>query len=347
MDSKTKTDKGISPDILGTNSKRTLQAFDQLSKNLNYEIQQFVEENYDSKNISEKWDKHVKEFGYLERYQKKLEEISKKCEDGLKKISDELINELKPSSDSKTITDVEFDHVTPWEKYIKIPVPNLLNFVSAKGWAEKIVVNSGATSFSSLFESKETKIRNAKDKLYKQLTEVGFKMLQTINTQTRDILTKQMLKNIDEFSNIIAGYALMLARIAEAQGKIGETFIEEYSDLNSIIFDEASIYKSGSGIPNILATMRIPGEISIAITETFYIDAKAISELLEEKFVVIEPLSNWEKTMKKILECDFKIDTYQLEFETDNKAYSITPQDKVDATRLKLAQQISPYPIMD
>ena len=320
--------------------------FDQLSQNLNYEIQQFVEENYDAKDISEKWDKHVQEFGYIERYQQLVEKYSKECEDGLQNLSKELADELYELSKGNTLTNINFEEIHSWTKDDEKVPPNLLKVVQSKGWAANITAATNSSIFPSFFESKENKIRNAKDKLYKQLKEVGFRMLSKINNSARDVLTNRLMKNIDDFSNIIASYALLLGRLGESQSNIAETFIDEYSNLNTVIFDEAASYSGGGSIHGIRATMRIPGEISIVISEDTFVNTRAISELLDEKFYVIEPLNNWEATMKKVLKCDFKLNSYQLEFETDNKAYSVTPQDKVNPSRLKLAQQISPYPLM-
>lgn len=320
--------------------------FEKLSKNLKYEISQFVEENYKNKDFNEKWTNHIKQFGYVERYKELLESLSVECSDRLKQLGDELTHDLKHNFKGKTQTNIEIEGTTPWEKYADIVLPNISLTIPVKGWTSHSEIISNSKGFMSLFENKENLLRESKEKLHKQLTDSSFNMLTKLNNQVREVFTKQFLGNIDEFSKLIANYALMLARIGESQSEIAETLIEAYEGLNSVLFDEAISFKNEGKIYNQKATMRIPGQMAIVIAESSTVDEKAISELLGEKFLVTQPQSNWKGTMKKVLDCDFKLNSYQLEFENDNKTYSVIPEEKVDAMRLKLAQQISPYPIL-
>ena len=259
-----------------------------------------------------------------------------------------MTNELKYSLAGKTQTDIEIKGTMPWTQYIKISLPKLENFVSVSEFSANVTDNTNLKfgGFFSFFENKENKIRDAKDKLFKQLKDSSFAALTKVNNQAREILNKYMLVNIDEFSNVLANYALMLARLGKSQSEIAENLIGEYNELNSVLFEDAFSYKGVENVWGIRATMRIPGEMSIVIVDNTDINPHDISELLGERFFIMKPQKNWNENMKKVLHCDFKLDSYQLDFETDDKTHSVTPLEKVNPTRLKLAQQISPYPIM-
>ena len=136
-------------------------------------------------------------------------------------------------------------------------------------------------------------------------------MLNNINEQAHDILSRQIFGKVEDFSNMLLSYSHTLAQLGESQSKIAETVIEEYSNLNKTLFVDAVQYKRAGIFNEIRATMRIPGTASVIIARTSKINTRAVSELLIE-----------------------------------NKTFSIMPKNQVPVQRLKLAQQISPYPVI-
>lgn len=319
--------------------------FMELSKNLKYEIPNFAEENYNNKDVKEEWERHVKQFGYAERYQELLGKISKECETQSKKFGDEFKQELKLNFNGKTQTNIEFEDTTPWEKYAAIVLPNLLMLVPGIGWTARVAIGVGTAFFQSFFEDKEKKVRRAKENLKKQLEESSFDTLSKINNQARDVLNKQILSNIDDFSDMLLSYSYMLVQLGESQSQIAETLLGEYNDLNEILFAEAVKYKNAGNISEMRSTIRIPGEFSAVLIEKPMLDDAALSKLLNEKFVTIKLLDNWNEILRYMLGCDFDLVTYTFN-KVDVKTYSVVPKEKISPLKLKLAQQISPYPII-
>ena len=127
---------------------------------------------------------------------------------------------------------------------------------------------------------------------------------------------------------------------------MAETLLGEYNDLNETLFYEAVKYKKAGSISEMRSTLRIPGEISAILMENPTVDDEALSELLGEKFLTIKLLDNWNDILRKILGCDFDLDSYPINAGVDGKTYSVTPREKISETEFKLAQQISPYPII-
>ena len=320
--------------------------FSELSQNLKYEISNFAEENYENENVKEEWNRHIKQYGYVERYQELLEKISKDCQAQSKKFGEDFTQELKLNFNGKTQTNIKLEDTTPWEKYAAVVLPNLLMLVPGIGWTARVAIGVSTAFFQSLFEDKETKIRRAKDSLRKQLEESSLDTLSKINNQARDVLNKQILGNVDDFSDMLLSYAYMLVELGESQSQLAETLLGEYNDLNEVLFNEAVKYKNAGDISEMRSTMRIPGEISAVVIEKANVDEEKISKLLNEKFVTIKLLDNWNDIMKEVLGCDFDLITYSFNTKIDGKTYSVVPKGKVPPLKFKMAQQLSPYPII-
>ena len=94
------------------------------------------------------------------------------------------------------------------------------------------------------------------------------------------------------------------------------------------------------------STMRIPGEISAVVMERKTVDDAALSKLLNEKFVIIKLLDSWNDIMRDVLGCDFDLVTYTFSTKVDGKTYAVIPKEKVSPLKFKIAQQLSPYPII-
>ncbi len=323
------------------------QIFSELSENLNYEILKFAEHNYKEKNINEKWAQRINQFGYVERYQQLLETVSAECLEELKKLNDHLIQELEIFFNGELQKNIGFESAETFKKYIAVTLPKISAAVPKINYSPEEINNKHTSIFGAFFERKDVQTRDAKKNLQSQLNDATLEMLAKINNQARYILNKQILGNINIFIDALINYSHILAQLGKSQSEIAETLIGDHEELNSILFMEAINYKNAGHIYKVKATMRIPGEISVIIAEDSDIDTQKISELLEEKFIVMSAQENWNDTMKKVLECDFDLDTYQIEIETDEKTFSVTPKEKISEQKLKLAQQISPYPIMN
>ena len=325
--------------------------YSELSDNLKYEAQHFAEENYnidekyDLDALNEKWRQHIKQFGYVERHHELLKTFAQECETQLKKFGSELTQELKISFDGKTQTNFTLDSDTDWEDYAKL-LPNLLIFLPGIGWTARIAIVAATAIFHSWFTKKEKKITAAKENLRTQIEKASIEELSKISNKARDILNKQIFGKVEDFSGMLRDYSYMLAKLGAAQSELAETLIGEYSDLNEIIFARAVKYQNAGDISEVRLTTRIPGELSMILIEDPTVNTEAVSELLGEKFLAIQPLDNWKDTLKKILGCDFELISYATGNSVEDKIYSIKPKDEVKQINLKLAQQVSPYPII-
>lgn len=330
-------------EIWNNSQAKLHRLFDELSNDLKAKIPQFVEENYNAPDINEKCTEFFQNLNYGERYQKLFEEFFAEYKNGLKRFSDELAQESDYSFNGKARANIQVGSDDTLRKYIIAIAPSVLMLVPGINLATVLAVTVGNTILNFFVGDSKSKL---KEKICTQLNESGVEMLNNINNQAHETFNKQISGNIEKFSNIVMGYANMLARHGKSQSEIAETLIEDYNQLNTALFTEAVQYKQAGSFEEIRATMRIPGTVSVVIAEDSDVNTKVISALLNERFFVVNPLESWENSIRKMLGCDFDLDAYTTDPENNEKTFAIIPKRKVSNKRAKLTQQISPYPIM-
>ena len=200
-------------------------------------------------------------------------------------------------------------------------------------------------------DSKEEKIRKAKAKLREDLTQPSFEMLGKMHDQIIDIFNNDILnKGIDEFSDMLGDYAHMLARLGQSQSSMAATLFDKFSDLNAKILEEAISYKGAGFISSVDEIARVPGETMVAFADRSSLNTNELSDLLGEKILVTRAGKDLPETLKNILNSDFDVDFYPLDYDTEDaeaeRAVAVFPQKKIDATKFKIAQQIAGVPII-
>ena len=327
------------------------QIYDELADNLNAEIHSFSEEHYEDEKVNEHWSNRVKSLGYVERYQNLLQSFSNECERKCHELSDELTQQLSYSFSGNTNTNVSLKDTSTFWKNAALIAPNLLIFIPGLGWGARIAIGVGSMIFSALFDDKEKKIREAKQKLREDLTAPSFEMLNKMHDGVVNVFNEQILASIDNFADLLTEYGFMLTNLGKAQAEIAHALNKEYADLNFELVSEALNYQN-AGVITVSDTVRIPGEILIASTNNrTNLNRRAVSDLLGERFLInTNPPKDLRERLEMILDCETKGEFYPLEFDTDEKegkqTLAIIPQGEVDETDFRLAQQISPYPII-
>ena len=232
-----------------------------------------------------------------------------------------------------------------------LTLPNLLLFVPGIGRGARIAIGVGGALISLLFDDKQKKIREAKEKLRNDLTQPSYEMLGKMHDQVVDIFNNEILaKGVDEFANLLAGYQFMLARLGHSQSLIANALFNKFSGLNAKLFADAIDFKGAGFISNVKAVARIPGKLTVALAERSNLNTAELSDLLGEKILVMQPHENFGDTLKEILHGEFNVDSYPLDFTIANTepdcAYAVVPKDNVDATSFKISQQIMGAPII-
>ena len=346
-------------DFLQRSQKKMDGLYDELSEILNNEIYNFAARHYEDEKINQTWPAHIKSLGFDTRYQNLLQEMAGECERKRKELSDELTQELSFTFSGNTKTNIELEGTTAWGEYGSALLGGLGGvggFFAARAIGVAFPPIGIALAAVSLLgwifsDSKEEKIRKAKAKLRKDLTAPSFEMLDKMHSQIIDIFNKEILdKGVDEFADLLGDYAHMLARLGQSQTFMSATLFDKFSDLNAKLLEEAIAYKGAGFISSVDEIARVPGETMVAFADHSNLNTVELSNLLGEKILVMQAAENVSDTVKNILNSDFEVDVYPLDYDTDDKeaerAVAVFPQKKVNATTFKIAQQIAGVPII-
>ncbi len=321
--------------------------YEQLSEQLDAAIYNFAENHYEDDKVNEHWQQRLQSLHFDQQYQMLLKDFADECERKRKELSDELTQELSYAFHGNTKTSIKLEGTTPWGKYASALV-GLAGFAFPPLRIASMVVGILGQFF---FDGKEKKIREAKAKLRDGLTMPSYEMLDKMHNQVVEIFNKEILaKGIDEFHDLLCGYQFMLARLGKSQGDLANTLFWEFSDLNTKLFAEAIEYKGAGFISSVNGIARVPGELMVVFADRSNLNTAELSDLLGEKISVTNPAEELSDTVKNILNSDFDVDFYPTDFDKDDEksenAVAVFPKSKVNATNLKIAQQIAGVPII-
>ena len=329
-----------------TSQRKLSRFFATISEKINEEIPKFADANSHAVNANELWIEQLKKAGHINSCQEFLEELLNECTGELEKLIEVLTRELKNSFGDKTKNAVDFEDKSIFEKYFAIDVPNFFKFLPDTTPANPTRDDAGTLFYQSFFGNQGA-VGVSKDALKKQIAEITKKVFEDIDHATRDVLNLKFATNANAFAKLIGRYSYMLVKLGESQREMAESLLGEYDELNSVLFSEAVKSKGAGEISGVKVTLRIPGEILIVIAEKSTVDTEKISELTGEKFSVAKPANSWDETMRTMLGCNFDLEAHSMDSQTDEKTFSVAPYEKVDELEIKLAQQISPYPIIN
>ena len=337
--------------FLARSQEKLDSLYEQLSEQMEGGIYNFAENHYEDERVNEHWQQRLQSLHFDQQYQALLKDFAGECERKRKELSDELTQELSYAFHGNTSTSIELEGTTPWGKYAAFVLPNLLLLVPGIGWGARIAIGIGSALFSFLFEDKQEKIREAKAKLRNDLTAPSYEMLGKMHSQVVEIFNKEILaKGIDEFYDLLAGYQFMLARLGKSQSDLASKLFWEFSDLNVKLLQEAIAYKNAGSVPSLDGIARVPGETMVIFADRANLNTAELSDLLGEKVLVTQAEEDISDTVKNVLGSDFDVDFYPTKFTEENEepqnAVAVFPKNKVNATSLKIAQQIAGVPII-
>ena len=139
-------------------------------------------------------------------------------------------------------------------------------------------------------------------------------------------------------------------RGGDSQSNLASKLFVEFSDLNVKLLQEAIAYKNAGSVPSFDGIARVPGETMVIFADRANLNTTELSDLLGEKILVTQAEEDISDTVKNVLGSDFDVDFYPTKFTEENEesqnAVAVFPKNKVNATSLKIAQQIAGVPII-
>ena len=268
--------------------KRLDNFMDGLKSELNSKIDYIVANYYESSRAGEHWQTEVEKLNINKRCQNFIKSIGEDATKKMRDLSDELTQDLKYSGASVKTSGIWMEEITDWQGGIMAVAP-FLAFVPGVGWAGAAIIGGLAWLFG---DSKEEKIRKAKNELRDKLNDSRNEILKNAKNGIKKIIDQEIFeKQISGFREILFKMYEMLAKLAYTQNKISDVINEEYRELNLELLCNAIEYAGGRPrrFKN-LTTARAIGENFITFGTSIMPDSMQgrVEKVLGEKFSFCE-----------------------------------------------------------
>lgn len=268
-----------------------------ISSELKREIASFAEDNYDNANASSEWNKILNRRKVKERAEHLLQQFKKECETELREISREIDSEINFSHSVFTDRSINMRKVVDWKRRWSWTATLLRGGVLAFGlinsWnpAGLISLAIGLVGWrgSFLFSDREMKVRNARQKLEKKLSDHVDKMIVDLRKKLLDILNEDLLnKQLFSMTRTIDEVVNSVFALSKAQREFAVSLNYKLQEMNFAVVKEALAYLGFTGLEYYISSIaRIPGYAVMLVLEygkVFPNDAaQALSGLLKEK----------------------------------------------------------------
>lgn len=334
-----------------------------ISGELKREIASFAEDNYDNPNANGEWNKILKTRKVEQRASDLLKQLGKECEEELREISREINAEIKFShsvfSDSTINMHMLVDGKRIWNWATILVSGGLMIaglFLSVSiGWISLGVGLLGWLG-SFLFSDHKKKIRDARQKLEKKLSDHIDKMIVGLRKKMLDVLYDELLKKqLYPMSRTIDDVVNSVFTLSKTQQEFAVALNSKLQEINAAVIKEALAYLGYAGLEwHIASIARIPGYAMMIVLEDgkhFPDDAsKALFYLLKEKVWFVFRKENLKSMLSQAIGRGCDRDTIRIQYIYDVLRIAHIPSlDSVDAStknRIRMAQQITELLIM-
>lgn len=334
-----------------------------ISNELRKVIGNFAENNCDNPNAGEEWNNVIKNLNIEAQAQDLLNQLSQECTEELREISREIDSEIKFShtvfSDSAINMDkiVDGKRIWKWAEnlacgvvviasfFVSIPVGLVLLGIGLVGWLG-----------SFLFDDREKKRRDARQKLEYKLSNHIDRMTRDLKRKMLDSLYNDLLKKqlypmkhtIDEFIN-------SMFLLSKTQRDFAVSLNKSLEEINNSLIKDALAYLRYTGLEyHITRIARVPGYAMMFALEygkRFPDDTtKALYRLLKERVWFVFYKDNLKSMLYQAIGkgCDRNTISIQSIDGVPRIAHipSIGTLDVSTKNRIRLAQQLTELLIM-
>ncbi len=244
-----------------------------LTDDINGKLNYVVDNYYESNKAGDAWKEELEKLNISRRCQNFIQDIGEDATWKLRELSDELTQDLRYAGVSVD-AEISMPEIDDTQSALMLAAPLLA--LTPVGW-----IGAAAFGLFTLIfgESKETKIRKAKDKLREELNKSRQELLGMTTDNVLEVLNKEILnKQIGGFRDTLIDMLNMFKPLAYSQNNVATAINNQYKDLNFELFIRAAFYlKSNPEEFQKLTVVRIVGE------EMIVINAAEVSEETERK----------------------------------------------------------------
>ena len=326
---------------------------DGLTSDINGKLDYVVNNYYDSNKAGEEWKNSLDDLDITRRCQNFIQRIGAEATEKMRELSDELTQDLSYAGVSVD-ANISMSEINDVQGGLMLAAP-LLMFTPV-GWVGAAFLGLGAWLFG---DSKEEKIRKAKNELREKLEESRDDLLGKTWDSLTDVINNEILgKQIRGFKDTLFDMMNMLEKLAYTQNHVADTINSQYFDLNGQLLWDAIQY-SGDDPRKLekLELARVVGNkfLVFSTTASKISDStrRKISSLIGEnvEFYEIDEENYFGDEMKiieeKILKSEFGFSKF-VEDEENGDMYVITlPRENYyTPEQIQLAQQLTYDPVV-
>ncbi len=344
--------------------ERQINAFlSTLSGELKREVSSFAEDHYDNSNAGAEWTKILKKRNVEQRALEVLKRLGNECEEELREISREINSEIKFSNtvyeDSSINMEKLIDGKRIWNWATSLLSGGLLIgslLVSGPiGW---IGLGVGLLGWlgSFFFDDREKKIRDARRKLEKKLSDYIDKIIKGLRKNMMNVLYEELLKKqLYPMLNTLDEIVHSIFTLSETQQEFAVALNSKLREINMEVIKEALAYLGYSGVEwHISSIARIPGYAMMIVLEDGKRFPNEVSKgllyLMKEKVWFVFQKEQLKSMLSQAIGRGCDRNSIQIQKIKDIPRIAHIPSlDVVDAgtgNRIRMAQQITELLIM-
>lgn len=324
------------------------------------EIPPFSEENYDQKDVGERWSKFIENQGLERKAKKFVEEIESECRKKLSEIARQIKAEIRFAgdftADRRFSMDPVFDGKRAWKWGTTIlsgclGIAALILMSSPLGWAASAVAVMGGL-FSFFFDDHEEKARKRSNKLAKRLKKNVDKIEHNMRGKLQHwfeqgLLESQIKGLLIDLSDVTNG----LFALADRQRSLAWTLNREQKNLHrELLLEALGQLDQPDLIDLILDVARMPGFATMLIIKPgtmFPVDTRRdLENLLGEKIWFVLNTGSKVSILKQAIGrgCDPR--RIKIEEDIQIAHVPVRELDAVGLSRIRLAQQLTELHVM-
>ena len=322
-------------------------------------INDFVEDNYSNKNAGEDWNATVADMHIEEKCRSFLKERAETCNRKRRELADEFATEIHFRGIKTDVGSIDPEDTTTYGGLFGGAA--FLGAMTGVG----LPIVLGLSILSAFSDSKEKKIREAKEKMRKVIHDRMDPELDKVGNQVYAMLENEIFdKGMNEFGRSLMDMDVMLFQLAADQENLAYDFKRELQLANAVLWKYAvdSIVPSmqQGEVGDYIQNLRIPGRAFVLFSEQQLPERSMalLKELIDEPVQIIEANPDdgdamWEAEKdladQLLEEAEWEILAFDYGSEDDMKVYYTSIPDgeiEEDSVAYRLVQQMFYQPIL-
>ena len=229
------------------------------------EVPSFAEDHFEDASAGESWNRHVESTGVDREAQEVRKELLNECNKALNDVTRNLISELSivtsPTSDTQIEMDSIFDQKRVWDWGVAILGIAALLGIGPLGWAAAASVGTVGWLISDSFDSREKKVRRAREHLAKRLNEDIDERERNLRQSLDEWFQHELFgKRVDVLLADLGTISTALLELADAQRTLAWSLNDLQKSLARTLAEEAmDTLKVGHLKKRLRDIARVPG----------------------------------------------------------------------------------------